>query len=204
MGEWRPPVLPRAHWPERGETSVIDDAGQMDVCTPVRRRYATSNGYSLREQEYLVRSGQMDGGLAAPAGWREPQSITQGIANPVQRLMEVRIPPAPRIQQAQQPIVYAQYRPEFDPDLHPQPAVRVAKPKAATVPTDDSDGELPPDMTPAQWLAQRHVVSVARKALADPASVSYVPVAEEEPQLVVTSAGFRYTAARFEHLELRR
>lgn len=190
------------------EASVIDHSGQMDVCTPVRRHYATSPGYTLREQEYLVHTGQLDGGLAAPAGWREPQSITQGTVNPVQRLMEERIPPASRIQQAQRPIVYAEYRPEFDPDLHPLP-VRAAKPKAtkpvlAPVAVDDPDaGELPPGMTPADWLAQRHVVSVARKAVADPASVSYVPVVEEEPQLVVTPAGFRYTA-RFEHLEIRR
>ena len=59
-------------------------------------------------------------------------------------------------------------------------------------------------MTPAEWLAQRHVVSVARKTLADPASVSYVPVQEEEPQLVVTPAGFRYTADRFSYLEIKR
>lgn len=92
------------------------------------------------------------------------------------------------------PIVYAQYDPAFDPDLDPLSA-----------PVDDSaDGELPPGMTPAAWLAQRHLVSVARRTVADPARVSYVPVQElEEPQLVVTPAGFRF-ANRFNYLELER
>lgn len=107
-------------------------------------------------------------------------------------------------------IVYAQYEPAFDPDLHPLPAAKpkpaksVQAPPVQPVPADDSaDGELPPGLTPAAWLAMRHLVSVARKTVADPASVSYVPVQEEEPQLVVTPAGFRYTA-RFEHLEIKR
>ena len=106
--------------------------------------------------------------------------------------------------------MYAQYDPAFDPDLHAQP-VRAAKPKPAkTVPApqpvssdDPADGELPPGLSPAAWLAMRHLVSVARKAVADPASASYVPVAEEEPQLVVTPAGFRYTE-RFSYLEIKR
>ena len=203
---------------EERQTSMIDYAGQMDVCTPVRRHYATSNGYSLREQEYLVRSGQMDGGLQPPAGWREPHANVrpQPAARPVKfgAYLEEWQPPAAAPERA---IVYAQYDPAFDPDLHPQPPVRAPKPKVARpvearqpapvpqpVPAEDPDaGERPPGMTPAEWLAQRHVVSVARKAVADPASVSYVPVQEEEPQLVVTPGGFRY-AERFSWLEIKR
>lgn len=96
------------------------------------------------------------------------------------------------------PVVYAQYDPAFDPDLQPLP--QVARPAP---PDNSDDGELPPGLTPAAWLAMRHVISVARKAITDPASVDYVAAAKsEEPQLVVTSAGFRYTE-RFSWLELR-
>lgn len=71
--------------------------------------------------------------------------------------------------------MYAQYDPAFDPDLHPELEYRPA-PKPAPV-----------------------------KEVADPASVSYVRVqVEEEPQLVVTPAGFRYTADRFGYLEIKR
>lgn len=193
------------------QTSVIDYEGQMDVCTPTRHLYATSPGYTLREQAYLVRTGQLDGGLAAPAGWREPQPAAQPVRSRPQ-LAEWQPPAA--VKPAPQPIVYAQYDPAFDPDLHPQP-VCAAKPKPAktvpapqaapTVQPDDNsdDGELPPGLTTTAWLAMRHLVSIARNAVADPTSVSYVPEeSEEQPQLVVTPAGFRYTE-KFNHLELR-
>ena len=128
------------------------------------------------------------------------------------RTARQQISPRDRLNEeaAHRAIVYAQYDPAFDPDLHAQP-VRAAKPKPAkTVPApqpvssdDPADGELPPGLSPAAWLAMRHLVSVARKAIADPASVNYVPEAEsEQPQLVVTPAGLRYTA-KFEYLEIK-
>jgi hypothetical protein len=122
------------------------------------------------------------------------------------RTARQQISPRDRLDEeaARRTIVYAQYDPSFDPDLQPLPQRSVVPPQAARPAPADDDGELPPGMTPAAWLAQRHVMNVARKAVADPAAISYVPAEEsEEPQLVVTPAGFRY-AARFEHLEIRR
>lgn len=164
--------------------SVIDYNGQMDVCTPVRRRYATSPGYTPREQEHLVRSGMLDVGLQPPAGWREPQLAQQPERRPavrswqfVDQLEEWRPPAA--VEPAKETIVYAQYRPEYDPDLQPQP-VRAARPKAAPV-------QAPP---PAP--------------VEDPVVCEPVTTQEEE-QLVVTPTGFgRYTAERFGHLEIKR
>lgn len=133
------------------------------------------------------------------------------------RTARQQISPRDRLEEesARRTIAYAQYDPAFDPDLHPQP-VSAAKPKPAkTVPApqpvpqpmpsdDPADGELPPGLTPAEWLAQRHVVSVVRKTVGDPVSVNYVPEeTAEEPQLVVTPGGFRY-AERFSWLEIKR
>lgn len=86
----------------------------------------------------------------------------------------------------------------------PAPRRQEAPRPAVTAPPADEDGELPPGMTPAEWLARRHVVSIARKAVGDPVSTNYVPVERsEEPQLVLTPRGFRMVE-RFEHLEIRR
>ena len=124
-----------------------------------------------------MRTGQLDGGLAAPAGWREPQPAAQPVRS------------RPQLAEWQSPA-----------------AVKPAPQAAPTVQPDDNsdDGELPPGLTTTAWLSMRHLMSVARKVVADPASVSYVPEAEsEQPQLVVTPSGFRY-AERFSWLEIRR
>lgn len=165
------------------EASVIDHAGQMDLCTPVRRLYATSPGYTPREANYLVRTGQMDDGLQPPAGWREPQIAAQPARRQAVRTVQFGAyleewqPPAAPVRA----IAYAQYDPQFDPDLQPQPTAPAVK------------------LKPAQPVAPA-VQPAPQPQPAPPAA----PVEEEAAeQLVVTPAGFRY-AGRFEHLEIRR